>query len=91
MDKLLGSRIACGNTAYQRNAQDSYPTPPDVTAALLDFLEIPAGQRIWEPACGAGYMVDVMRARGYDVIGTDIQSGTDFLTADMLSGGYRGS
>ena len=39
-DKLLGSRIAGGNTAYQRNAQDSYPTPPDATIALLDFLKI---------------------------------------------------
>lgn len=81
-DKLLGSRIAGGNTAYQRNAQDSYPTPPDATVALLDFLKIPKYKQIWEPACGEGYMVNVMRGRGYDVIGTDIQGGVDFLTAD---------
>lgn len=87
MDKLLGSGIAGGNTAYQRNAQDRYPTPPDVTVALMDFLKIPKYQRIWEPACGDGYMVNAMRGMGYDVIGTDIQSGTDFLEADVPAGG----
>lgn len=86
MDKLFGSRIVAGNTAYQRNAQDSYPTPPDVTVALLEFLKIPKCLKIWEPACGDGYMVNAMRDMGYDVIGTDIQSGTDFLTADLPDG-----
>ena len=37
---LIGSRIAGGNTAYKRSNADFYPTPPDVTFALLDFLRL---------------------------------------------------
>ena len=79
MSELLGSRIAGGNTAYNRSAADFYPTPPDVTYALLDFLASPAGAKIWEPACGQGHMVKAMEQKGYSVIGTDLSSGTDFL------------
>ena len=86
MDKYVGSRICGGNTAYKRNESDFYPTPPEATIALLDFLEIPKDQKIWEPACGENHMVDVIKAYGYDVIGTAIQTGVDFLTADMPDG-----
>lgn len=86
MSDLLGSRIAGGNTAYKRSKSDFYPTPPDVTCALLDFLRIGDRKVIWEPACGEGHMVDAMRERGYAVIGTDIRSGTDFLTDDCPGG-----
>lgn len=79
----LGSRIAGGNTAYQRSSSDFYPTPPEVTKALLDFLGVPPeNTTIWEPACGEGHMVRQMEDMGYTVIGTDIQSGSDFLTVD---------
>lgn len=81
MDNLLGSRISGGNSAYKRVESDFYPTPPEVTSALLDFLKLPAGITIWEPACGQNHMVNVFRDAGYKVIATDIQNGTDFLTA----------
>ncbi len=81
--KLLGSRICGGNTAYGRNKSDYYPTPPEVTTALLDFLDIPKNQIIWEPACGQNYMVDVMKSCGYRVIATDILKGVDFLISDL--------
>lgn len=83
---LIGARIIGGNTAFKRNASDFYPTPPETTQALLNFLQLPHGTFIWEPACGEGHMVRVMEQNGMDVIGTDIQSGTDFLTADIPSG-----
>ena len=83
MNGLQASRIAGGNTAYRRNESDFYPTPSEVTIALLDFLQIPKYQTIWEPACGQNHMVNVMRADGYNVVATDIASGTDFLSADM--------
>ena len=79
MAELIGSRICGGNTAYRRNASDFYPTPPDVTQALLDFLKIPDGKKIWEPACGEGHMVKVFEGNGYTVRATDLQTGTDFL------------
>lgn len=82
-EKLLGSRIAGGNTAYKRSGADFYPTPPDVTFALLDFLRISYDKAvIWEPACGEGHMVNQIKKMGYDAFGTDIKTGTDFLTAD---------
>lgn len=86
MNSLIGSRICGGNTAYKRNSSDFYPTPPDVTIALLDFLGIPKDQKIWEPACGENHMVNAIKKCGYDAIGTDIRTGTDFMTADTPVG-----
>lgn len=83
MSNLLGSRIAGGNTAYKRAKSDFYPTPPEATQALLDFLKLPREDTmIWEPACGDGRMVDVIKKNGYEVLGTDILSGVDYLTTD---------
>lgn len=78
------SRINGGNSARGRRESDYYPTPPEVTFALLDKLSISPIYTIWEPACGHGHMVRVMERMGYRVIGTDIQSGTDFLTVPLL-------
>lgn len=84
--ELLGSRICGGNTAYKRNASDFYPTPPEATQALLDFLKIPTDKAIWEPACGEGHMVEILRKNGYTVRATDLQSGIDFLeTTENIS------
>lgn len=47
---MIGARINGGNTAYKRVASDFYPTPPEATQALLDFLNIPHGSVVWEPA-----------------------------------------
>lgn len=79
MESVTASRIVGGNTAYKRVASDFYPTPADATQALLDFLKLPAGTTIWEPACGENHMVNVMQANGYNVIATDVQTGDDFL------------
>ena len=83
---LIGSRIAGGYTAYKRNKSDFYPTPPEVTQALIDFLSLSPREKAWEPACGEGHMVEVFERNGIEVVGTDIQSGTDFLTADLPEG-----
>ena len=86
MSDLFGSRIAGGNTAYKRSESDYYPTPSEVTDALMNFLLLPSKLKIWEPACGENHMVDVIRRRGYEVIGTDINMGVDFLTAEIPDG-----
>lgn len=81
---LIGSRIAGGNSAYKRMEQDFYPTPDEVTIALMNYLQLPKGTRIWEPACGDGQIVQLLNRLGYwDVIGTDILEGEDFLTAPL--------
>lgn len=84
------SKIIGGNGDRRKN--DFYPTPPEVTIALLEFLEkrflIKRGDKIWEPACGDNAMVDVMRQKGYYVTGTDIIHGQDYLKTDLPSGEY---
>ena len=80
---LIGSRIAGGNPRQGRHSADFYPTPANVTIALLQFLQLPMDSVIWEPACGDGDMIDVFEKAGYKVYGTDIRYGTDYLTAKM--------
>lgn len=83
MGSLQGSRICGGNTAYKRSKSDFYPTPPDVTFALMQQLWLPASTPIWEPACGEMHIVNELRREGFTkVSATDIQTGVDFLTCD---------
>ena len=85
MDSLQASRIAGGNSAIGRRESDFYPTPPEVTVALLDFLRLPENTVIWEPAAGEGDMLETIRACGYcESFGTDISEGFDFLSPDTF-------
>ena len=74
--KILGAQ-------GDRRDKDFYPTPPECTESLLQFLESKKLLRkkdvIWETACVSNAMVDVMRGHGYSVFATDIQGGYDFL------------
>jgi hypothetical protein len=49
---------------------DLYETPAVAVEALLRIETIP--HRIWEPACGPGAIVRVLRAAGHDVLATDL-------------------
>src|ERR1017187_3297396 len=70
-----------------RRALDYYPTPKNVTVALMDFLKLPKCV-IWEPACGTGEMARVLESYGHEVLSSDIQTGDDYLktfkTADAI-------
>ncbi len=81
MNSIQASQIMGGNGAKARKAADLYPTPPEVTVALMRFLKLSAGTDVWEPACGQGDMVETLRNCGMLVYGTDIRSGQDFLKA----------
>jgi hypothetical protein len=60
---------------------DLYETPDVAVEALLRVERLPL--RIWEPACGPGRLVNVLRAHGHEVVATDlIDYGTD------VSAGY---
>lgn len=59
-----------------RSHMDFYPTPSDVTIALMDFLQLPKC-KIWEPACGDGAMAKVISRYGHVVWPTDIRD-TDY-------------
>ena len=83
------SKIVGGDPYKKRREMDFYPTPREVTVALLNFLDLPRNIKIWEPACGENHIVYVVQDLGYDVVGTDIKDGVDFLTADLPEGvGY---
>lgn len=49
---------------------DLYETPACATEALLKHEKLP--RKIWEPACGRGAIVEVLRKAGHDVIATDL-------------------
>ena len=51
---------------------DAYFTPPVAVHALLSLERQHLPQHIWEPAAGAGAIVDVLRGAGYAVVASDI-------------------
>lgn len=53
-----------------REKDDFYPTPPEGTRALLGVEQFDGP--IWEPACGDGAIVNVLREAGHDVVATDL-------------------
>ena len=64
---------------------DLYETPPVAVAALLRHERLP--HRLWEPACGHGNIVKVLRAAGHEVIGSDLVDygdPTHFYRRDFL-------
>jgi hypothetical protein len=64
---------------------DLYETPACAVEALLKVENLPVD--IWEPACGPGAIVEVLRAAGHRVVATDLvdygcddaDAGVDFL------------
>jgi hypothetical protein len=81
-----------GGDKANRSPNDYYPTPPEVTVALMDFL---TGQGIefydiWEPACGEGDMLQVLQRytpKEGHVVGTDITHPHPMLRLDYI--GHR--
>lgn len=75
-------KIIGGNGNGERNRWDFYPTPPECTEARVRYLigngMIRKGDRVWEPACGEGAMLNELERLGLNAYGTDIQMGQDF-------------
>lgn len=78
LSQILKSKDASmlGDSGYERNERDFYPTPANVTEALCQML---LAQRflgptsvIWEPACGDGQMVRVLEKHFAAVLASDI-------------------
>ena len=64
-------------SGYERKANDLYETPEWVTEALIPHVPDRI-QKVWEPACGSGKMVEPLLSR-CDVFGSDLAFGRDFL------------
>lgn len=71
-------QLTAGGLKENRRALDFYPTPPEVTIALMEFLKLDPC-KIWEPACGDLAMSKVLEKYGHKVRSTDINTGTDYL------------
>ena len=56
---------------------DDFQTPAIAIDPLCKY--IPKHWRIWECACGQGKLVRAFKEKGYDVLGSDINIGVDFL------------
>ena len=69
----------CHSIAARKD--DLYETPPEAVRALLKVESLP--ESIWEPACGPGSIVGVLRATGHQVYATDL---VDYGRPDSLSG-----
>lgn len=66
--------LANNSVFNSRRALDFYPTPPQATLALMDFLNIEKSITIWECACGDGAMSKVIESYGHTVISSDIRN-----------------
>jgi hypothetical protein len=83
--------------SYARIERDFYPTPPWVTATLVEYIDI-AGKDILEPACGDGRMSDALIAAGARVYSTDIEDRGyngldglfDFTTSAQFANSFDG-
>jgi hypothetical protein len=64
--------------AFATRGHDVYETPGVAVEALLKAEPLPP--HIWEPCCGSGRIVDVLRRHGHRVTSSDlIGDGIDFL------------
>lgn len=87
--KQTDLQITGGNNKGDRRELDFYPTPANVTRALMLFLQsenvLMDPCKIWEPAAGPQEaMSNEIRKFGHTVYSTDIITGTDFLNCYTL-------
>lgn len=61
---------ATNHSEEDRQAEDFYATEPKATKLLLENEKF--SPIVYEPACGAGHMAEVLKAYGYKVIASDL-------------------
>lgn len=81
---------------FSVRGDDLYETPPEAVRVLLAVESLP--KCIWEPACGPGSIVRVLRGSGHLVLATDLvvyqsadqdEGGRDFLLERQLPAGVE--
>jgi hypothetical protein len=71
--------------ALSERRDDLYETPPVAIEALLRHERLP--HRLWDPCCGPGNIVNVLRAAGHEVLASDLVDygdPTHFYRRDFL-------
>jgi SAM-dependent methyltransferase len=64
-------RGRAAGTAVARDLQ-YYPTPAPLARRIVDGLGRIAGERVLEPSCGCGRLLDALRAAGAEAFGIEI-------------------
>lgn len=67
---MLDKSAQSGRAPLAEHRDDFYATPPEAVRALLEVEQFSG--TIWEPACGDGAIVNVLRAAGHWVYATDL-------------------
>jgi hypothetical protein len=81
---MLDKSAQAGQHSYEDRQDDLYETSASAVHALLKVETIP--RRVWEPACGPGSIVRVLRASGRTVLATDLHNyGQDIPPIDFLT------
>lgn len=84
---MLDHSAGSGQHSHEVRDRDCYETPPEAVHALLKVEKLP--HDIWEPACGPGSIVYVLRAAGHKVIASDLHDyNCGIPKIDFLSGGF---
>jgi hypothetical protein len=81
---LLDHSCQVQRHALSERKDDLYGTPPVAVEALLRVEQLP--HKIWEPACGRGAIVNVLRDAGHEVVATDL---VDYGIPITAPGYYR--
>lgn len=87
MSKRLSPNFVYGTAKTPQSENELYETPEEATTALLDAVRL--SECVWEPSCGKGAIVRVLRKYGYRVFGSDLNYGIkkrDFLKSKYLGG-----
>ena len=82
---MIGSSVGALGV---RQEHDYYATDPNALTSLLRMKELP--KVVYECACGAGHLAEVLVKHGHSVVATDLMSrgygvgGVDFLKVEKL-------
>jgi hypothetical protein len=82
---LLDHSCQVQRSALSERRDDLYETPPVAIEALLRHERLP--HHLWDPCCGPGNIVNVLRAAGHEVIASDLVDygdPTHFYRRDFL-------
>lgn len=63
---------------FKNQPKRKYETPDWAVEYLIPYLD--KSWKVWECACGSGFVVKVLQREGFSVVGTDIEQGYDFMS-----------
>jgi hypothetical protein len=90
---MASSATGSLQASYAERGVDLYETPECAVEALLRVEKLP--RTLWEPACGPGKIVNVLRRHEHRVLATDLiyygmgEGGRDFLLEPRLPVGVE--